>query len=272
MASSLGGRTLAGTMHPELAHRHPARGRCPPARQPLQNLLLAALPADVQERLLPGLELVHLAEGQVLYESGDFLRYIYFPTDSILSLACATADGEPMEISTVGREGMVGVSASLSGEPSSDRAIVRSPGSAYRLESRRFQEEFNRSGPMLRIMLAYIQSLLTQMGLLVACNRHHHIEQQVCRWLLVSLDRLPSPRVAVTQELIGSLLGVRRESVTAAVRDLQSRGLIDHNRGWITVLNRPGLEKLSCECYAVVRAETERLLPYLDHRPPRPGH
>ena len=223
------------------------------------------MPADVFERLLPGLELVHLSDGEVLYESGDELRHVYFPTDSIVSLACATADGESMEISAVGNEGMVGISASLGGQAAPNRAVVRSPGSAYRLERRRFQEEFNCHGAMLRLVLSYMQSLITQLGLMVACNRHHHIEQQVCRWLLVSLDRLPRNRMTVTQELIGSMLGVRREGVTAAVGDLQRRGLIDHNRGWITVLDRPGLEKLSCECYAVVKAETERLLPYLDH-------
>ena len=222
------------------------------------------MPAEVQERLLPGLELVHLSDGEVLYESGDELRHVYFPTDSIVSLACASADGESLEISAVGNEGMVGVSASLGGQAAPNRAVVRSAGSAYRLERRRFQEEFNRHGAMLRLVLSYMQSLITQMGLMVACNRHHHIEQQVCRWLLVSLDRLPRNRMTVTQELIGSMLGVRREGVTAAVGDLQRRGVIDHNRGWITVLDRPGLEKLSCECYAVVKAETERLLPYLD--------
>ena len=223
------------------------------------------MPADVFERLLPGLELVHLSDGEVLYESGDELRHVYFPTDSIVSLACATADGESMEISAVGNEGMVGISASLGGQAAPNRAVVRSPGSAYRLERRRFQEEFNCHGAMLRLVLSYMQSLITQLGLMVACNRHHHIEQQVCRWLLVSLDRVPRNRMTVTQELIGGMLGVRREGVTAAVGDLQRRGLIDHNRGWITVLDRPGLEKLSCECYAVVKAETERLLPYLDH-------
>jgi len=226
------------------------------------------MPSDVQERLLPGLQLVHLAEGVTLYESGDELRHLYFPTDSIVSLVCATADGEPMEISAVGNEGVVGISVSLSGQAAPNRAFVRSAGSAYRLERGRFQEEFNRGGALLRLMLVYIQSLVTQIGLMVACNRHHHIEQQVCRWLLVSLDRLPGARVAVTQELIGSMLGVRRESVTAAIHDLQRRGVIDHNRGWISVLDRSRLEKLSCECYGVVRAETERLLPYLEVRHP----
>lgn len=224
------------------------------------------MPLDVQERLHPGLKLLYLAEGESLYESGDEPHHLYFPTDSIVSLACATVDGEPMEISAVGKEGVVGVSVALSGEAAPNRAIVRSPGSAYRLERRRFQAEFNRGGAVLRLVLAYIQSLVTQIGVTVACNRHHHIEQQVCRWLLASLDRLPGRRVTATQEQIGGMLGVRRESVTGAIHDLQRRGIIDHDRGWITVLDRSGLEKQSCECYAVVRAETERLLPYLDPR------
>ena len=254
-----------GIVDPHLAPGRPVGGRFPPPRRPLENLLLAALPADVQKRLLPRLELVYLAEGETLYESGDELRYLYFPRDSIVSLACATADGETTEISAVGKEGMVGVSVSLSGQTSPNQAIVRSPGSAYRLPRRGFEEEFNRGGAMLRLILAYIQSLVTQTGMMVACNRHHHIEQQVCRWLLVSLDRLPGRRIPATQELIASMLGVRRESVTEAVGRLHRQGVIDHERGWITVLDRPGLEKRSCECYAALKMETERLLPYLHH-------
>ena len=204
--------------------------------------------------------LVHLADGDVSYNAGDELRHVYFPADAIVALACATSDGQSMEISVVGIEGMVGVSAALGGHVTPNSAIVRSPGSAYRLGRRKFQEEFNRHGAMLRLVLFYMQSLITQMGQLVACDRHHHVEQQVCRWLLDSLDRLPGNRMTVTKKRSAACSVCAGRASPRRWR----RGLIEHHRGWITVLDRPGLEKLSCECYREVQAETECLLPHLD--------
>lgn len=235
----------------------------PSAPKPTQNLLLAALPADVQGRLFADLELVSLRLGKVLYESGDTMRHVYFPTDSIVSLLYVMESGASAEISVVGNEGLIGVSLFMGGESTPSRAIVQSAGSAYRLLGQRLKDEFNRHGEMLLLMLRYTQSLITQMAQTAVCNRHHSIDQQLCRWLLLSLDRLPGNKLTMTQELIANMLGVRREGVTEAAGKLQKLGVIEYSRGAITVLDRPRLEGLSCECYAVVKKETDRLLPYL---------
>jgi len=239
-------------------------------QNPEQNHLLAALPAEVRDRIFPHLQRVPLPLGKVLYESGDALRHVYFPTDSIISLLYVMEDGASAEISVVGNEGLIGVALFMGGESTPSRAIVQSSGHAYRLSSQKLKDEFNRHGAMLLLMLRYTQSLITQMAQTAVCNRHHSIDQQLCRWLLLSLDRLPSNRLTMTQELIANMLGVRREGVTEAAGKLQKLGAIRYSRGTITVLDRPRLEKLSCECYAVVRAETDRLLPYLVEVPGKP--
>ena len=236
------------------------------APTPQLNHLLAALPTDVQARLFPYLELVPLPLGKVLYESGDALRHVYFPTDAIVSLLYAMENGASAEISVVGNEGLIGVALFMGGESTPSRAIVQSAGSAYRMLGQRLKDEFNRHGELLLLMLRYTQSLITQMAQTAVCNRHHSIDQQLCRWLLLSLDRLPSNHLVMTQELIANMLGVRREGVTDAAGKLQRLGVIEYSRGQIKVLDRPKLEALSCECYAVVKKETDRLLPYL---PPR---
>ena len=230
---------------------------------PQQNHLLAALPAEVQERLFPHLELVSLPLGKVMYESGDTLRHVYFPTDSIVSLLYVMEDGASAEISVVGNESLIGVALFMGGESTPSRAIVQSAGSAYRLLGQRLKDEFNRHGEMQLLLLRYTQSLLTQMAQTAVCNRHHSIDQQLCRWLLLSLDRLPSNRLDMTQELIANMLGVRREGVTEAASKLQRQGVITYQRGHITVQDRPRLEKMCCECYAVVKKETDRLLHYV---------
>jgi CRP-like cAMP-binding protein len=229
---------------------------------PKLNHLLAATPPDVQLRLFEHLELVPLPLGKVLYESGDTMRHVYFPTDSIVSLLYVMESGASAEISVVGNEGVVGVSLFMGGESTSSRAIVQSAGSAYRLAGQRLKDEFNRHGEMMLLLLRYTQSLITQMSQTAVCNRHHSIDQQLCRWLLLSLDRLPDNKLTMTQELIANMLGVRREGVTEAAGKLQRLEVIDYSRGHITVLDRPKLEALSCECYAVVKLETNRLLPY----------
>jgi CRP-like cAMP-binding protein len=233
---------------------------------PQQNHLLAALHAEVQSRLFSHLELVPLPLGKVLYESGDALRHVYFPTDSIVSLLYVMESGASAEISVVGNEGLIGVALFMGGESTPSRAIVQSAGYAYQLLGQRLKDEFNRHGELLLLMLRYTQSLITQMSQTAVCNRHHSIDQQLCRWLLLSLDRLPSNRLTMTQELIANMLGVRREGVTDAAGKLQKEGVIEYSRGQITVLDRPKLEALSCECYAVVKKETDRLLPYLPQR------
>lgn len=230
---------------------------------PEQNHLLAALSEEVRLRLFPQLERVELPLGKVLYESGDTLRHVYFPTDSIISLLYVMENGASAEISVVGNEGLVGVALFMGGESTPSRAIVQSGGNAYRLLGQRLKDEFNRHGELLVLMLRYTQALLTQMAQTAVCNRHHQIDQQLCRWLLLSLDRLPSNRLTMTQELIANMLGVRREGVTEAAGKLQRQGVIEYSRGHITVLDRKKLEQLSCECYAVVKRETDRLLPYL---------
>ena len=219
-----------------------------------------ALPPAERERLFPHLKLVAMPFGMVLYESGVVLRHIYFPVDSIVSLLYVLNNGASAEIAVVGNEGAVGVSLFMGGETTPSRAVVQSAGSAYRLSRARLKEEFNRHGQLLHALLRYTQSLITQMAQTAVCNRHHALDQQLCRWLLLSLDRLDSNELRVTQELIASMIGVRREGVTEAAGRLQKLGVIHYSRGKITVLDRPRLEELSCECYAVVKAETDRLL------------
>jgi CRP-like cAMP-binding protein len=236
------------------------------ASSPLQNHLLFTLSSEVRERLFPYLELVPLPLGKVLYESGDTLRHVYFPTDSIVSLLYVMENGASAEISVVGNEGLIGVALFMGGESTPSRAIVQSAGFAYRLLGQRIKDEFNRHGEMLLLMLRYTQSLLTQMAQTAVCNRHHSVDQQLCRWLLLSLDRLAGNQLTMTQELIANMLGVRREGVTDAAGKLQKLGVIEYRRGHITVLDRPRLEQMCCECYEVVKKETDRLLPYVSSR------
>ena len=233
-----------------------------PTRPHLNNHLLAALLVEVQDRLFPHVELVKLELGQVIYEAGTTLDYVYFPTDSIVSLLYVMESGASAEISVVGNEGLIGIALFMGGDSTSSRAVVQSAGHAYRLKSAVLIEEFERHGHLLVLLLRYTQSLITLMAQTAVCNRHHSIDQQLCRLLLLSLDRLPDNHVVMTQELIANMLGVRREGVTAAAGKLQKQGIIDYHRGHITVLDRPKLEQLSCECYAVVKRETDRLLPY----------
>jgi CRP-like cAMP-binding protein len=233
----------------------------PDPNDPRQNHLLAALPADEIEPLLSNLELVEMPLGKVLYESGNELRHVYFPTTSIVSLLYVMEDGASAEIAVVGYEGIIGVALFMGGETMPNRAVVQSGGHAYRLKGQRLKQEFNRSGALQHLLLRYTQALLTQMAQTAVCNRHHSLDQQLCRWLLLSLDRLPSNELTMTQELIANMLGVRREGVTEAAGNVQKAGLIEYNRGRITVLDRPGLEARACECYAVVKKEFDRLLP-----------
>src|SRR2546430_3836023 len=227
---------------------------------PTQNYLLAALPAADYQRLLPDLELVSLPLGMAVYEPGGELNYVYFPTDSIVSLLYVMKDGASAEIAVVGHEGLVGIALFMGGESTSSRAVVQSAGSAYRLASKVLKKEFE-YGPLQHLLLRYTQALITQMAQTAVCNRHHSVEQQLCRWLLLSLDRLPSNELSMTQELIANMLGVRREGVTEAAGKLQAAGLIQYNRGQIKGLDRPQLEQRVCECYAVVKRESDRLLP-----------
>ena len=229
---------------------------------PDQNRLLAALPPHIYEILLPQLELVTMPLGKVLYESGYVMRYVFFPVDCIVSLLYVMENGASAEISVVGNEGVIGISLFMGGESTSSRALVQSAGQAYRLSDKHFKDVVNRHVAMLQLMLRYVHALITQMAQTAVCNRHHSIDQQLCRWLLLSLDRLPSNQLSMTQELIANMLGVRREGVTEAAGKLQRLGVIEYRRGQITVLDRPKLEELCCECYAVVKAETDRLLPF----------
>jgi CRP-like cAMP-binding protein len=237
-----------------------------PSHAPQQNHLLAALSAAEQKRLYPHLRLVPLSLGKVLYESGDLLRHVYFPTNSIVSLLYVLADGASAEISVVGNDGLIGIALFMGGETTPSRAIVQSAGHAYRLVGQRLKDEFHRNGEMQLLLLRYTQALITQMSQTAVCNRHHSVDQQLCRWLLLSLDRLSSSQLTMTQELIANMLGVRREGVTEAAGKLQKLGVIEYHRGQITVLDRPKLEQLCCECYAVVKKESDRLLSY-----PRPN-
>jgi CRP-like cAMP-binding protein len=235
----------------------------PDKRDPRANQLLAVLPQVDWVRIAPYLVEVDMPLGQVLYESGGQLEHVYFPTTSIVSLLYVMEDGASAEIAIVGREGIVGVSLFMGGETTPSRAIVQSAGRAYRLHSRMLKDEFNRGGPLQRLLLRYTQALITQMAQTAVCNRHHSIDQQLCRWLLLSIDRLSSNELRMTQELIANMLGVRRSGVTTAALKLQSAGLIRYSHGHITVLDRPGLEAHVCECYAVVKREFDRLLPAL---------
>ncbi|MGO9443146.1 MAG: Crp/Fnr family transcriptional regulator, partial [Thiobacillaceae bacterium] len=228
---------------------------------PHQNHLLAALPVDDYARILPSLELVTMPLGETLCESGSQMRHVYFPTTSIVSLLYVMADGASAEIAIVGNEGIVGVSLFMGGETTTSRAVVQSAGHGYRMKAPLLIEEFFRAGPMQRLLLRYTQALLTQMAQTAVCNRHHSLDQQLCRWLLLSLDRLRSSDLVMTQELIANMLGVRREGVTEAAGNLQRAGLIHYNRGKITVVDRPALEARVCECYQVVKREFDRLLP-----------
>ena len=230
-----------------------------PTHDPRENHILDALPTDERDRLFPHMDLVEMPLGMALYESGDKMRHIYFPIDSIVSLLNVMKNGASAEIAVVGNEGAIGVSLFMGGETTPSRAVVQSAGSAYRLSSRRLKDEFERHGQMLHLLLRYTQSLITQMAQTAVCNRHHSLDQQLCRWLLLSLDRLSGMQLNMTQELIANMLGVRREGVTTAAGKLQARGVIKYGRGHITVLDRQKLEKLSCECYAVVKQETDRL-------------
>jgi CRP-like cAMP-binding protein len=226
-----------------------------------KNRLLAALPEAEWQRWLPQLNLVEMPLGEVLYESGGTLSHVYFPTTAIVSLLYVMENGASAEIAVVGNEGLVGVSLFMGGESTPSRAVVQSAGQGIRLEARSMKSEFNRAGPALHLLLRYTQALITQMAQTAVCNRHHSLDQQLCRWLLLSLDRLASNELVMTQELIANMLGVRREGVTAAALSLQQAGLIRYARGHITVLSRAGLEKRTCECYAVVKKEYDRLLP-----------
>lgn len=225
------------------------------------NSLLTALPLDSQRRLTSNLELVPLPLGKVLYESGETLRYVYFPIDCIISSIYVMESGASAGILVIGNEGMVGTAIFMGGENTPSRAIVQTGGCAYRLPVQKFKDEFNRHTDLLLLLLRYTQSLITQIAQTAACNRHHSIDQQLCRWLLLSLDRLPDNHITMTQELISNVLGVRREGVTEAAGKLQRLGVIEYSRGHITVVDRIQLEQLSCECYAVVKKETERLMP-----------
>jgi len=224
------------------------------------NDLLAALPPEDLERIAPRLEVVSMALGDVLYESGLKLRYVYFPTTAIVSMLHVLANGSSAEIAVVGREGVLGIALFMGGETTPSRAVVQSAGLSFRMKAQHLKDEFARFGPLMQLLLRYTQALITQMSQTAACNRHHSVDQQLCRWLLLSLDRLSSNQLAMTQELIANMLGVRREGVTEAAGKLQDAGLIVYRRGRITVLDRRGLEARSCECYQVVKAEYDRLL------------
>jgi len=228
---------------------------------PRQNHILAALPSEARERLYPQLELVPMPLGDVLYESGTRLRHVYFPTNCIVSLLYVMEDGASAEIAVVGNEGIIGIALFMGGETTPSRALVQSAGHALRLKGQLLKDEFKRSGELQHLLLRYTQALITQMAQTAVCNRHHSVDQQLCRWLLLSLDRLSSEKLTMTQELIANMLGVRREGVTEAAGKLQSAGLIHYSRGQITVLDRPRLEARACECYGVVKKEFDRLLP-----------
>ena len=235
-----------------------------PARGQLQrNHLLDALPMGDFQRIAPHLELIPMELGAVLYEPGARMRYVYFPTTSIVSLLYVMEDGASAEIAIVGNEGMLGIALFMGGETTPSRAVVQSAGHGFRLKAQLLKDEFGRFGPMLRLLLRYTQALITQMAQTAVCNRHHSVDQQLCRWLLLSLDRLSSNELSMTQELIANMLGVRREGVTEAAGKLQDARLIRYHRGKITVLDRPGLEARSCECYQAVKTEFDRLLPYV---------
>jgi CRP-like cAMP-binding protein len=231
------------------------------APAPTQNLILAALPAKDYRRLLPDLEYLEIGLGRSLYESGGQLQHVYFPVEGIVSLLYVTEGGNSAELAVIGCEGMVGVSLFMGGETTPNRAVVQSSCKAYRLPAQVLKKQFAEGGALQLILLKFTQALITQISQTAVCNLHHSVDQQLCRWLLLSLDRLPENRLQMTQELIANMLGVRRQGVTGSAGKLEREGLITYSRGLITVLDRPGLEKRSCECYAVVKRESERLLP-----------
>ena len=231
-----------------------------------QNHLLATLPEPEWRRWLPELDLVEMPLGDVLYESDVTLSHVYFPTTAIVSLLYVMQNGASAEIAVIGNEGLVGISLLLGGESTPSRAVVQSAGHGFRMKALKIKQEFGRSTPVLHVLLRYTQALLTQMAQTAVCNRHHTLEQQLCRWLLLSLDRLRGNEIAMTQELIANMLGVRREGVTEAAGKLQRAGLIRYSRGHILVLDRAALEKFTCECYAVVKKEYDRLLPNREAR------
>jgi CRP-like cAMP-binding protein len=233
---------------------------------PSQNHILAALPPADFERLAAHLELVPLPLGEILYEPGSQLQHAYFPTTAIVSLHYVTESGASAETAGVGNEGVVGISLFMGGDTTPSSAVVQTAGHAYRLERRLLKQEFDRGGLLHRVLLRYTQALITQMNQTAACNRHHSVEQQLCRWLLLTLDRLPSNELVMTQDLVASMLGVRREGITEAAGNLQRGGLIRYRRGHISVLERPGLEAAACECYAVVKKELGRLLSDVRYR------
>jgi hypothetical protein len=234
--------------------------------KPQHNHLLAALTPEAQGRLFPYLELVPLRLRSVMYESGRPMRHVYFPTNSIISLQYLMANGASTAILVVGNEGLMGITLFMGGDSTPSRSLVQSAGYAYRLPKKRVKEEFNRHGQLLVLMLRYTQAVITQIAQTAVCNRHHSIDQQLCRWLLLSMDRLEGSRLTMTQDFISNMLGVRREGVTQAALKLQRLGVISYVRGLITVLDRPRLEALSCECYEVVKRETDLLLAYLPQR------
>jgi CRP-like cAMP-binding protein len=238
----------------------------PNIHDPIENHLLGSLTTDEQERIWPHLQLVDMSLGSALYEPGDAVRHVYFPIDCIVSLLYVLADGSSAEIAMVGNEGLIGIALFMGGETTSNRAIVQSAGHAYRLLGQVLKDEFHRNGSLHELFLRYTQALITQMAQTAVCNRHHSVHQQLCRWLLMSIDRLNSNQLSMTQELIANMLGVRREGVTEAAGKLQRLGIIHYQRGKITVLDRPKLEALCCECYAVVKKETDRLIPYVQRR------
>jgi len=226
-----------------------------------RNHLLSCLPAGDHQKLFPLLKRVELKLGTVVYEAGAVLRHVFFPIDCVISLLCVMKDGESAEIAVVGNEGMVGISLFMGGESTTSRAVVQNAGTAYQLDAGVLKREFARGGPLQRLLLRYTQALMTQMTQTAACNLHHPVERQLCRWLLMSLDRLPDNRIMMTQGLIAKMLGVRRAGATDAAGKLQAEGLIFYQKGTITVLDRPKMERYTCECYALVKKEFDRLLP-----------
>jgi CRP-like cAMP-binding protein len=246
--------------------RHIAPAAAGPSPHPRQNHLLAALSPEVQNRLFPYLELAELSLRSLMYEAGRPMRHVYFPTDSIISMQYMMENGASTAISVVGNEGLLGITLYMGGESTPSRSLVQSAGHAYRLPRARVKDEFNRHGELLLLMLRYTQALITQVAQTAVCNRHHSIDQQLCRWLLLSMDRLEHNRLTMTQEFISNMLGVRRSGVTNAASKLERLGVISQQRGLITVLDRPRLESLSCECYRVVKKETNQLLHYLPQR------
>jgi CRP-like cAMP-binding protein len=238
----------------------------PPLHSPNQNHLLGALPTAEFERLAAHLKLVPMPLGEIIYEPGEQLQHAYFPTTAIVSLHYVMESGASAETAGVGNEGVVGIALFMGGDTTPSSAVVKTAGHAYRLERKLLKQEFDRSGLLQRLLLRYTQALITQMTQTAACNRHHSVEQQLCRWLLSTLDRVPSHELIITQELVASMLGVRREGITEAAGKLQHAGFIRYRRGHITVLDRSGLETRACECYAVVRNELTRLLSDVQHR------